>query len=85
MVTVNKYLYRKDFGRGICPCSNKQEYKVLFREVSETWIAETDNESIFLVHPLWSNKKIFRLAESIDMANTKARILRDFHLEVMQD
>lgn len=56
-----------------------------FREVSETWIAETDNESIFLVHPLWSNKKIFRLAESIDMANTKARILRDFHLEVMQD
>ena len=36
MVTVNKYLYKKDFGRGICPCSDKQEYKVLFREVSET-------------------------------------------------
>ena len=46
MVTVNKYLYKDDFGRAICPCSNRQEYKVLFREVSETELKTDEVEAV---------------------------------------
>ena len=42
MVTVNKYLYEDDFGQKICLCSEKQEYKVLFREVNETELKTND-------------------------------------------
>ena len=46
MVTVNKYLYEDDFGQKICLCSEKQEYKVLFREVNETELKTNDVDSV---------------------------------------
>ena len=45
MVTVNKYLYQDDFGQKICSCSDKQEYKVLFREVNETELKTNEIEA----------------------------------------
>ncbi|WP_455542031.1 hypothetical protein [Intestinibacter sp.] len=46
MVTVNKYLYEDDFGQKICSCSEKQEYKVLFREVNETELKTNEVEAV---------------------------------------
>lgn len=46
MVTVNKYLYEDDFGQKICGCSDKQEYKVLFREVNETELKTSEVEAV---------------------------------------
>ncbi|MDY5212453.1 hypothetical protein [Intestinibacter sp.] len=46
MVTVNKYLYQDDFGQKICSCSDKQEYKVLFREVNETELKTNEIEAV---------------------------------------
>ena len=54
-----------------------------YREVNETWVVETEVDRFFLVHPLWSDVKISRLAEAVDMTNNKARVLRDFHLETV--
>ena len=46
MVTVNKYLYQDDFGQKICPCSDAQKYKVLFREVNEIELKVSEVESV---------------------------------------
>lgn len=46
MVTVNKYLYQDDFGQKICSCSDKQEYKVLFREINETELKTNEIEAV---------------------------------------
>ena len=46
MVTVNKYLYQDDFGQKICPCSDAQKYKVLFREVNEIELKVSEVEAV---------------------------------------
>ena len=46
MVTVNKYLYQDDFGQKICPCSDAQKYKVLFREVNEIELKVSEVEVV---------------------------------------
>ena len=46
MVTVNKYLYQDDFGQKICPCSDAQKYKVLFREVNEIELKGSEVEAV---------------------------------------
>ena len=46
MVTVNKYLYEDDFGQKICPCSDAQKYKVLFREVNEIELKVSEVEAV---------------------------------------
>ena len=46
MVTVNKFLYEDDFGQKICACSDKEEYKVLFREVNETELKTPEVEAV---------------------------------------
>ena len=46
MVTVNKYLYEDDFGQKICPCSDAQKYKVLFREVNEIELKGSEVEAV---------------------------------------
>lgn len=51
------------------------------RDVGETWKIKTDTETVFLVHPLWSNGKVARVAEELDISINKARVLKNFHLE----
>ena len=51
------------------------------RDIGETWKIKTDTETVFLVHPLWSNGKVARVAEELDISINKARVLKNFHLE----
>lgn len=46
MVTVNKFLYEEDFGRKICACTDKEEYKILFREVNETELKTNEVDAV---------------------------------------
>ena len=71
MVTVNKYLYEDDFGQKICLCSEKQEYKVLFREVNETELKTNDVDSvtkasIYKMEKLVECKKIYFVSMSFE-------------------
>ena len=81
MVTVNKYLYEDDFGQKICLCSEKQEYKVLFREVNETELKTNDVDSVTkasiykmekLVVMCTECKKIYFISLSFDILSSFA-------------
>ena len=63
MVTVNKYLYQDDFGQKICPCSDAQKYKVLFREVNEIELKVSEVEAVTKASIYKMEKLVFMCTE----------------------
>mgnify|MGYP004642169965 CR=1 FL=1 len=56
-----------------------------YKEVDETWIINKEEQTLFIVHPLWSKDKIDEVSTHIDIAESKARILKDYNLEELSE
>lgn len=55
-----------------------------FTENEDTWIVTQDSSLFFLIHPLWSNRKIELLANSLNMSVKNARVLWNYGLDSLE-